>query len=475
MALVIIPTPLRAYVQGQPQVHAAGGTVAEVLRSLVQAHGAMQAQLFGEGGQLRRFVNLFLNDDDIRLHDGLQTAVADHDRLEILPAIAGGISFPEWRGQLQQELQQLDVDTLRQQLASGQAPALLDVRTAEEWAQGHMPGARHLDRGFVEIKAETVLPDKQAPVAVVCESGTRSLFAALALRTLGYTQVANVRGGIKAWKEAGHPLVQPRLLSAEQRRRYLRHLAIPEVGEAGQTRLLAARVLCIGAGGLGCPVALYLAAAGVGTLGILDSDIVDESNLQRQVLHSTDRVGQPKTTSARMALQALNPDVHVIEHQQRLVAEDALALFQDYDLVIDGSDNFSTRYLVNDACVRLGKPFVHGSVFRFEGQVAVFHPGHGPCYRCLYPEPPPPELAPSCADAGVLGVLPGVIGVLQATEALKLLLGVGEPLIGRSLRFDALAGRFRELRYAADPHCACCGSQAQHGALHDEAFVCATA
>jgi sulfur-carrier protein adenylyltransferase/sulfurtransferase len=263
--------------------------------------------------------------------------------------------------------------------------------------------------------------------------------------------------------------------SDDELRRYSRHILLAEVGAVGQAKLRAARVLIVGAGGLGSPLALYLAAAGVGTLGILDSDIVDESNLQRQVLHSTDRVGQPKTTSARMALQALNPDVHVIEHQQRLVAEDALALFQDYDLVIDGSDNFSTRYLVNDACVRLGKPFVHGSVFRFEGQVAVFHPGHGPCYRCLYPEPPPPELAPSCADAGVLGVLPGVIGVLQATEALKLLLGVGEPLIGRSLRFDALAGRFRELRYAADPHCACCGSQAQHGALHDEAFVCATA
>ena len=474
MATVMIPTPLRAYTQGSPEVQAEGDTVAEVLRSLVARHAAMQPQLFGEGGQLRRFVNLFLNDDDIRMHDGLATPVAARDRIEILPAIAGGISFPEGRGQLQQELAHLDVATLRRELAGAAPPAVLDVRTAEEWAQGHMPGARHLDRGFLEIKAETLLPDKAAPVAVYCESGTRSLFAAQALRTLGYSRVANVRGGLKAWKEAGHPLVMPRLLSAEQRRRYLRHLAIPEVGEAGQTRLLAARVLCIGAGGLGCPVALYLAAAGVGTLGILDSDVVDESNLQRQVLHTHERVGQAKTASARTALQALNPDVQVVEHTQRLVAEDALALFEGYDLVIDGSDNFSTRYLVNDACVRLGKPFVHGSVFRFEGQVSVFHPGHGPCYRCLYPEPPPPELAPSCAEAGVLGVLPGVIGVLQATEALKLLLGVGEPLIGRSLRYDALAGRFRELRYRADPHCACCGAQAEAGALHEEAFVCAT-
>jgi sulfur-carrier protein adenylyltransferase/sulfurtransferase len=475
MAVVIIPSALRAFAQGQAQVQAEGQTVAEVLQSLVRECASLQPQLFGDGGQLRRFVNLFLNDDDIRLHEGLHTPVRDQDRLEILPAIAGGISFPEWRGQLQQALPQMEVAGLAQALQGEHPPTLLDVRTAEEWAQGHMPGAQHLDRGFLEIKAETLMPDKDAAIAVYCESGTRSLFAVFALRALGYNQVSNVQGGLKAWKDAGQPLVMPKLLSSSQRRRYLRHLAIPEVGESGQARLLEAKVLCVGAGGLGCPVALYLAAAGVGTLGIVDSDVVDESNLQRQILHTHERVGQAKTSSARVALQALNPDLKVIEHKQRLVAADALDLIEAYDLVVDGSDNFATRYLINDACVRLGKPFVHGSVFRFEGQVSVFKPGHGPCYRCLYPEAPPPELAPSCAEAGVLGVLPGVIGVLQATEALKLLLGCGEPLIGRSLRYDALAGRFRELRYAADAHCSCCGSGAQRSALQDLEFVCATA
>jgi molybdopterin/thiamine biosynthesis adenylyltransferase len=277
---------------------------------------------------------------------------------------------------------------------------------------------------------------------------------------MGYTRVRSLAGGYGAWKDAGLPVETAVRLTDAQRSRYSRHLIIPEVGEVGQARLLKSKVLLIGAGGLGSPAALYLAAAGVGRMGIVDDDVVDESNLQRQILHSTERIGMPKTESAKKTLRALNPDVTVDEHRVRLNRENAMELFSQYDLIVDGSDNFGTRYLVNDACVILQKPNVHGSIFRFDGQATTFVPGGGrPCYRCLFPEPPPPELAPSCQEAGVLGVLPGIIGMIQAVEAVKVILGKGEPLIGRLLLYDALEQKFREVKYARDPQCPACGDQ----------------
>jgi sulfur-carrier protein adenylyltransferase/sulfurtransferase len=339
-----------------------------------------------------------------------------------------------------------------------QKPALIDVREKDEVDAGMLPGARHVPRGFLELRIEEAVPDRNADVVLYCAGGTRSLLAARTLREMGYTRVRSLTGGFGAWKDAGLPIDVPARLTDAQRSRYSRHLLIPEVGEAGQAKLLQSKVLLIGAGGLGSPAALYLAAAGVGRLGLMDDDVVDESNLQRQILHATDRIGMPKTESAKKTLNGLNPDVKVDEHRLRLNRDNALDLFAKYDLILDGSDNFGTRYLVNDACVLLGKPNVHGSIFRFDGQATTFIPGGGrPCYRCLFPEPPPPELAPSCQEAGVLGVLPGIIGLIQATEAIKVLLGRGEPLVGRLLLYDALEQRFREVKYARDPKCPSCG------------------
>ena len=339
-------------------------------------------------------------------------------------------------------------------------PVVIDVREKQETDQGMLPGARHVPRGFLELRIEEAVPDRGADVVLYCASGTRSLLAARTLQEMGYARVRNLTGGYSGWKDSGLPVETPVKLTEAQRARYSRHLMIPEVGEAGQSRLLKSKVLLIGAGGLGSPSALYLAAAGVGRLGIVDDDVVDESNLQRQILHSTDRVGMPKTESARKTIQALNPEVAVDEHRVRLNRDNALELFGKYDVIIDGSDNFGTRYLVNDACVLLQKPNVHGSIFRFDGQATTFVPGGGrPCYRCLFPEPPPPELAPSCQEAGVLGVLPGIIGLIQSVEAMKLLLGRGEPLVGRLLLYDALEQKFREVKYARDPHCPACGDQ----------------
>ncbi|WP_181017637.1 molybdopterin-synthase adenylyltransferase MoeB [Zemynaea arenosa] len=455
MTTFLIPTPLRGFTEGHADVQADGATVREALTALTDRHPRLRDQLFDGAGALRSFVNLFLNGDDIRLYDGLDTAVHGRDTVEVLPAIAGGEqaarSYANWRRDLQATIPTLTA----REAAELHDAAVIDVRTAEEWAQGHMPGAVHIDRGFLELRIEALVPDRGRTVVVYCQSGVRSLFAANALRYLGYADVRSLAGGIEAWKQEGLELAVPARLDEQQRKRYLRHLAMPEVGIEGQARLLKAKVLMIGAGGLGCPAALYLAAAGVGTLGIVDSDIVDLSNLQRQVLHRTATVGQPKTESAREALLALNPDLNVKLYNERLDASRAAEIFKDYDLVVDGTDNFTTRYVINDAAVALGIPVVHGSVYRFEGQVGVFWAKEGPCYRCLYPAAPPPELAPSCADAGVLGVMPGVIGVMQATETLKLLLGIGEPLIGRSLRYDALTGQVRTLRFARDPQCAC--------------------
>jgi adenylyltransferase/sulfurtransferase len=337
------------------------------------------------------------------------------------------------------------------------ARVLLDVRERHEFEEGHIPGAAHLSKGFIETQIEDRVPDRTTPMTLYCAGGVRSLLAARALQELGYEDVESMSGGFGAWKARGYEFVVPTALTAEQRLRYSRHLLIPEVGEEGQAKLLGARVLLIGAGGLGAPTALYLAAAGVGTLGIIDFDTVDMSNLQRQVIHTNDRVGMPKTESARLTINALNPDVKVVEHREMLSAENAVELFSQYDIIVNGCDNFPTRYLANDAALFARKPLVDGGIFRFEGQVTTVLPFASPCYRCRYPAPPPPEEAPSCAEAGVLGVLPGIVGVLQATEVVKLVIGHGEPLAGRLLHIDALDMRFREFRVPRDPHCPVCG------------------
>ncbi|MGD0742741.1 MAG: molybdopterin-synthase adenylyltransferase MoeB [Acidimicrobiales bacterium] len=337
---------------------------------------------------------------------------------------------------------------------------LLDVREAEEYSQGAIGSAVHVPRGSLELEVEAHLPDKDAPVVVYCAGGVRSVFAAKTLAELGYTNVASMAGGFNRWKDEGRPWLMPQVLSAEQRNRYQRHLLLPEIGPAGQQKLLASKVLVLGAGGLGSPASIYLAAAGVGTIGILDMDVVDWSNLQRQILHNSDRIGERKVDSARKTLTALNPDVKVITHDVRLGSDNVVELLSGYDLVVDATDNFPTRYLVNDASLLTKTPIVHGSIFRFEGQATVFQPYVGPCYRCLFPEPPPAEFAPSCAEAGVLGVLPGIIGSIQAVEAIKLLLGLGEPLVGRLLAYDALAGEFRSFSFRRDPACPACGENA---------------
>lgn len=358
----------------------------------------------------------------------------------------------------------------------GERPLLIDVREIEEWEEGHLPGALHLPRSFLEMRIEALVSDRETAVVVYCAGGTRSLFAAESLGRMGYGRVESLAGGLKRWKDEGRPLQVPEALSGMDRKRYARHLVIPEVGEEGQRRLLGSRVLMIGAGGLGSPAAYYLAAAGVGRLGLVDDDLVDASNLQRQVLHATSRIGRPKVESAKQALLDLNPGIEVVGFQERLTSANVERIFDEgWDVVVDGCDNFPTRYLVNDACVKYGIPNVHGSVYRFEGQTTVFWPGRGPCYRCLYPEPPPPELAPNCAEAGVLGVLPGVIGLLEAVETLKLLLGIGEPLVGKLLVYDALAASFMELKLRADPDCPYCSQGTEFPGFVDYERFCSSA
>ena len=337
---------------------------------------------------------------------------------------------------------------------------LLDVREPDEYEQGAVPGAVHVPRGQLEFSIEGRLTDKNAPIAVYCAGGVRSAFAARTLQELGYTDVVSVIGGFNKWKDDGLPWTTPRTLSADQRNRYQRHLLLPEVGEAGQQKLLDAKVLMLGAGGLGSPAALYLAAAGVGTIGIIDMDVVDASNLQRQILHNLDRIGDRKVDSAKKTLTAMNPDLKVVTYDTRLGADNVLSIIDGYDIIVDGTDNFPTRYLVNDAALLKNIPVVHGSIFRFEGQVTVFHPYVGPCYRCMIPEPPPAELAPSCAEAGVLGVLPGIVGSIQALETIKVLLELGDPLVGRLLSFDALDESFRTFKVRRNPACPACGENA---------------
>ncbi|HET9462278.1 MAG TPA: molybdopterin-synthase adenylyltransferase MoeB, partial [Gaiellaceae bacterium] len=337
-------------------------------------------------------------------------------------------------------------------------PLFVDVREPDEWDEGHIPGAIYTGRGRLEQRIEGLVPDKSRELVVYCSAGSRSAFAAKVLGEIGYTNVASLAGGFSDWKRNGYEVTIPRVLTPEQRSRYSRHLLIPEVGEEGQQRLLDARVLLVGAGGLGSPASLYLAAAGVGTLGVIDADVVDESNLQRQIVHSTERLGEAKVLSAKRTLEGLNPDVNVVPYQERLTSENVERILADgWDVIVDGADNFPTRYLVNDASVWHGIPVVHGSIFRFEGQVTVFSPGEGPCYRCLFPQPPPAELAPSCAEGGVLGVLPGIIGSIQANETLKLILDRGDSLSGRLLLFDALSTTLDEVTVRKNPDCPVCG------------------
>jgi adenylyltransferase/sulfurtransferase len=336
---------------------------------------------------------------------------------------------------------------------------ILDVREREEYREGHLEGAVSLPRGFLEIKVESTITDKSAPIIAYCAGGVRSLLAAKAMKDMGYQNVISMSGGYSGWKTAGYKWVQDRQFTQEQTTRYSRHFLLPEVGEEGQAKLLDAKVLLVGAGGLGSPAAYYLGAAGVGTLGIVDNDVVDLSNLQRQILHTNDRIGKPKAESAKQTIQALNPDVRVIPYQEKLTSQNIMEIIKDYDVIVDGCDNFPTRYLVNDACYIAKKPNVHGSIFQFEGQATVFYPDKGPCYRCLYPEPPPAEMAPSCQEAGVLGVLPGLIGVIQALETIKLIIGKGDPLVGRLLCFNTLGMEITNLKLKADPACPLCGEK----------------
>ena len=389
-------------------------------------------------------------------------------------------SGAEYIRQIKSQIDEVDPAEVQDNLDNG--VAIVDVRESEELSQGHLPGAKHVPRGYLESRIEGAAPDRSQRVVVYCASGQRSALAAKTLRDdLGYENVQSMTGGITLWKDRGYDVEVPRALTAEQRERYSRHMLMPEVGLEGQVKLLDAKVLLLGAGGLGAPAALYLAAAGVGTIGIVDDDDVDLSNLQRQVIHTTAGVGTPKVDSAQEAMNALNPDVNVVKHPVRLDASNIMEIIEAYDVVVDGADNFPTRYLLNDATVRLGIPVVSASILGFDGQLSVFKPFDGPCYRCLYPVPPPAELAPSCGANGVLGVLPGTMGLLQATEVIKLVVGAGEPLIGRLLLYEALGATFTELKVRRDPECPVCSrdpseiSDDEMGVFPDYEAFCAAA
>jgi len=391
-------------------------------------------------------------------------------------------TYTDLLSDIRKRTKQVSIDELKRRIDAGEKMTLVDVREKDEWRGGYLPGALSLPRGFLEIQAEQKLPDKNAKIVAYCAGGTRSALAAATLQELGYEHVETANPGFVRWKDLGYPIEMPAQLTDAQRERYSRHILLPEVGEAGQARLLQSKVLLLGAGGLGSPAAMYLAAAGVGTLGIVDADVVDESNLQRQIIHSKARIGTPKVESAAKFIADLNGDVKVVPYRERMTRANVDALFADYDVVVDGTDNFPTRYLVNDASVWQGKPVVHGSIFRFDGQVTTFMPEKAakklgvpasPCYRCLYPEPPPPHLAPSCQEAGVLGILCGIIGTVQATEALKILLGKGTTLAGRLLTYDSLKMKFRELRLQRDPECPVCSPKASITSYVDYEGFCA--
>ena len=368
-----------------------------------------------------------------------------------------------WRDMLAQarrEIRETSPEEVKSRLEAEDQTVLVDIRENDETSQGVIPGAVVIPRGFLEMRVEDKIPHRDTPVVLYCAGGVRSAIAAKTLQDLGYTKVESMAGGFGAWKDKGFKFEVPQVLKPEQFARYSRHTLLPEVGMAGQMKLLDSKVLLIGAGGLGSPAGIYLAAAGVGQLGIVDFDVVDESNLQRQILHTTDRVGMPKTESAAIAIRAMNPDVKVVQYNTRLDSSNVFDVIGPYDIIVDGSDNFPLRYLLNDAAVFTGKTIVHGSIFRFDGQVTVLDPKRGgPCYRCLFPEPPDPDsdMAPNCAEAGVLGVLPGTVGIIQATEVVKLILGIGEPLVGSLLMFDALDMTFRKFKVRKNPDCPVCG------------------
>jgi molybdopterin/thiamine biosynthesis adenylyltransferase/rhodanese-related sulfurtransferase len=381
---------------------------------------------------------------------------------------------------IRSQVEEVDPSEVREHLGNG--VVLVDVRESEEWDAGHIPGAKHVPRGYLESRIEGAVADRDQRVVIYCASGQRSALAANTLREqLGYENVASMNGGITLWKDRGYEVEVPKSLTKEQRERYSRHLLVPEIGLAGQTKLLESKVLLLGAGGLGSPTALYLAAAGVGTLGIVDDDEVDLSNLQRQVIHTTDRIGVAKVDSAEESIKAINPGVDVKKYKVRLDASNIMEIIDGYDVIVDGVDNFPTRYLLNDATVRLGIPVVSASILGFDGQLSVFAPHEGPCYRCLYPVPPPADMAPSCGANGVLGVLPGTMGLLQATEVIKLVTGAGEPLIGRLLLYEALGATFTELKVRRDPECAICSkdpseiSDEELGVFPDYEAFCAAA
>lgn len=374
---------------------------------------------------------------------------------------------------IKKQITEVTVEEVKQRLDGKVEFVLIDVREPSETENGILPGARVVPRGFLELKINDMVPTADQEIVVYCAGGNRSALSAKALQDMGYKHVKSMAGGYGRWQHSGFPIEQKKQLSSAQTSRYARHISMPEVGEAGQLKLLDTKALLIGAGGLGSPAGLYLAAAGIGTIGVVDNDVVDHSNLQRQILHDEGSVGQPKIESARRRMLGINGDIKVIGHQTRLDRTNALDILKPYDIIINGCDNFSTRYLVNDACVMLKKPMVDGSIFRFEGQVTVFDPARGgPCYRCLYPLPPPPEMAPSCQEAGVFGVLPGIIGVMQAIEVIKLSLGVGEPLIARLILYDALKQKFRELKIRRDKTCPVCGDSPTIKELIDYDWFC---
>jgi sulfur-carrier protein adenylyltransferase/sulfurtransferase len=384
--------------------------------------------------------------------------------------------------QVKEQIREVDPSEVHELVGGGNGAIVVDVREQHEFDEAHIPGAKHVPRGFLESRIEGSAPDRSQRVVLYCQSGNRSALAAHTLQTmLGYENVESMRGGITLWKDRGYDVEVPRALTPEQRTRYSRHLLIPEIGMEGQLKLLDAKVLLLGAGGLGSPAALYLAAAGVGTLGIVDDDVVDLSNLQRQVAHSNERIGMPKVDSAEISIGEINPDVEVVKYQTRLDASNIMEIVEGYDVIVDGVDNFPTRYLLNDATVRLGIPVVSASILGFEGQLSVFKPHDGPCYRCLYPTPPPAELAPSCGANGVLGVLPGVMGLLQSVEVVKLVTGSPEPLVGRLLLYDALATSFTELKVRRDPDCPICSrdpaeiADEEMGVFPDYEAFCAAA
>ena len=381
-------------------------------------------------------------------------------------------TYQELMTEARDSVPEVTIDDVQAQMENGARPTLLDVREREEYREGHLEGSVPLPRGFLEMRIEEAVPDKSAPIVAYCAGGVRSLIAARTLKEMGYENVTSMSGGYTAWKNAGYKWVADRQFTPDQITRYARHFTLPEVGEAGQAKLLDARVLCVGAGGLGSPVALYLAAAGVGTIGIADHDTVDMSNLQRQILHTNDRVGMPKVESAQLTLNALNPDVNVVQFNERLSSDNVMRIIDDFDIVVNGCDNFPTRYLINDACIMAKKTLVDGSIFQFEGQVTVVDPTEGPCYRCLFPEPPPPGMAPSCAEAGVLGVLPGLVGCMQALEAMKIILGAGKPLVGRMMHFDTLSSEIRVLKLRKDPNCLVCSENPKITELIDYEEFC---